>query len=270
MSFTHWMQRHHRFILFLITVLSVGGIVVSFQMPVALFPHVDFPRVVISLEAGDRPADQMVIEVTQPVEEAIRAVPGVRSVRSTTSRGSADISVNFDWGEDMVSAMLQVESYINQVRSSLPPGTSFTVRRMDPTVFPVLAYSLTSDKLSLVELRDIALYQLRPLLSTVRGVAKIGVQGGAEAEYQVMVDPDRIDALGLTIDDVARALSASNVIQAVGRMEDHYKLYLGISDTRLRGLKDIEETIVRSGEDGLCALKTLQPCLRQLALSGYG
>ncbi len=254
MSFTDWMQKHHRSILFLIAVLAAGGIACSLSLPVALFPHVDFPRVVIGLDAGDRPADRMAIEVTRPVEEAIRAVPGVRSVRSTTSRGCADISINFDWGQDMVAAMLQVESYINQVLPTLPPGTSFTVRRMDPTVFPVLAYSLTSDNHGLVELRDVALYQLRPLLSTVKGVARVGVQGGARAEYQVMVNPERLDALGLTMEDVARALSAANVIQAVGRMEDHYKLYLGISDTRLKGIKDIEETIIRSGKNGLVRL----------------
>jgi CzcA family heavy metal efflux pump len=210
--------------------------------------------VVISLEAGDRPADRMAIEVTRPVEEAVRAVPGVREIRSTTSRGSADISINFDWGEEMVAAMLQVESYVNQVLTSLPQGTTFTVRRMDPTVFPVLAYSLTSDSHSLVELRDMALYQLRPLLSTVKGVAKTGVQGGAEAEYQVMVDPARLNTLGLTLEDVTNVLSASNVIQAVGRLEDHYKLYLDISDTRLKSLDEIRNTIIRSGQNGLIRL----------------
>ena len=108
-------------------------------------------------------------------------MPGVRSVRSTTSRGSADISINFDWGQDMVAATLQVESAVNQIRDQLPAGTSFEVRRMDPTVFPVLGYSLTSDTQSLVELRDLALYQIRPVLSTVTGVARVEVQGGDTA-----------------------------------------------------------------------------------------
>lgn len=254
MNFSAWMQEHHRSILFLITVLAVGGAVATFKLPVSLFPRVDFPRVSIRLEAGDRPAERMSLEVTRPVEEAVRAVPGVREVRSTTTRGSAEISINFDWGENMAAAMLQVESYINQVLTSLPPGTTFTVRRMDPTVFPVLAYSLTSDRHSLVKLRDIALFQLRPLLSTVKGVAKVGVQGGAAAEYQVMVDPARLNTLGLTLEDVANVLSASNVIQAVGRLEDHYKLYLDISDTRLKSLDEIRNTIIRSGKNGLIRL----------------
>jgi len=167
---TEWMRTHRRSILFLLLVLVTGGIFSILKIPVALFPQVNFPRVEVSLDAGDRPADRMAIEVVWPVEEAVRAVPGVRDVRSTTSRGSADISVDFDWGLDMVAAMLQVESAINLL-SGLPSGTTFTIRRMDPTVFPVLAYSLTSRVHSLVELRDLALYQLRPLLSTVNGVA---------------------------------------------------------------------------------------------------
>jgi len=175
-KFTDWMQHHRRSILFLIAILAAGGLAVSFNLPVALFPRIDFPRVVVGVDAGDRPADLMAIEVTRPIEETIRSVPGVRKVRSNTSRGSADISIDFDWGDDMVAAMLQVESAVNQVLPNLPSGVSFTVRRMDPTVFPVLAYSLTSDTHTLTDLRDIAQYQLLPLLSTVNGVARVEVQ----------------------------------------------------------------------------------------------
>jgi CzcA family heavy metal efflux pump len=254
MNVTGWIQSHHRSILFLIVAFALGGIAASRKLPVALFPHVNFPRVVVNLDAGDRPAEQMAIQVTWPVEEAVRAVPGVRHVRSTTSRGSAEISIDFDWGRDMSGATLQVESAINQVLSGLPQGTRFQVRRMDPTVFPVLAYSLTSDNHSLVELHDIAMYQLRPLLSTVRGVANVGVQGGAEEEYRVTVDPARLAAYSLSLSDVAKGISAANVITAVGKIEDHYKLYLTISDTRFHDLDQIRETILRSGENGLVRL----------------
>ena len=167
MSFTAWAHSHARSILFLLVALAIAGAVASLSMPVALFPQVSFPRVRITLDAGDRPAEQMTVEVTTPVEEAVRAIPGVRNLRSTTSRGTAEISVNFNWGEDMVSAMLQCQSQVNRILPSLPSGTSFEVERMDPTVFPVIAYSLTSDSHSLIELRDLALYTLRPALSTV-------------------------------------------------------------------------------------------------------
>jgi len=255
MKFTAWVQAHRRSILFLLTVFGLAGLMSSFYLPVGLFPNVSFPRVVVNLDAGDRPAERMAIEVTWPIEEAVRAVPGVRSVRSTTSRGSADISINFAWGQDMVAAMLQVESAINQVKGSLPAETTFEVRRMDPTVFPVLGYSLTSDTHSLVELRDLALYQIRPVLSTVTGVARIGVLGGATAEYQVMVDPAKLDSYGLGLKDIAGALSAANIITAVGRLEEHDKLYLILSDTQFRSFDEIGQTILRSGENGLVRLE---------------
>ena len=251
MNFTRWAQSHARSIVFLIIVLAIGGAMSGWNLPVALFPHVDFPRVRVSVDAGDRPAERMAVEVTYPVEEALRAIPGVRHIRSTTSRGSNEISVNFDWGQDMVQAMLQAQSEVNRILPSLPPGSTFEVERMDPTVFPVVAYSLTSDSSSLVKLKDFALYQLRPLLSTIPGVAKISVQGGATEEYRVVVDPAKLQSFGLTISDVATALSASNVLNAVGRMEDHDKLYLLVSDTRFKSMEEIGQSILRSGKNGV-------------------
>src|SRR5438552_2690448 len=254
MNFTAWAHSHARSILFLLGAFALAGAFASFPLPVSLFPQVSFPRVPITLDAGDRPAEQMAVEVTTPVEETVRAIPGVRNVRSTTSRGAAEISVNFDWGEDMISAMLQCQSQVNKILPSLPPGTSFEVERMDPTVFPVIAYSLTSDSHSLVELRDLALYTLRPALSTVQGVARVGVQGGRVEEYRVTVDPDKLQSFKMTLAEVASALSASNVLVAVGRLEQYDKLYLVVSDTRFRKFDQIEHTVLRSTPDGVVLL----------------
>lgn len=257
MNFTDWMQRHRRSVLFLLVLLVLGGLAASFSLPVALFPLVDFPRVVISIEAGDRPAERMATEVTIPVEDAVRSVPGLRSLRSTSSRGSAEISVNFDWGRDMVAALLQVEAAVNETLPGLPPGTGFRARRMDPTVFPVVAYSLTSPKLSAVELRDAAYYVLRPLLSTVNGVASVTVQGGAEAEYQVTIEPERLESHGLTLAEVATALSSASAINAVGRLEDHYKLYLTLVDSRMPTVEELGETVLQRGPAGLLRVRDL-------------
>jgi len=254
MNVAAWAQRHHRSILFFLIALGLGGALSIQRMPVGLFPPTTFPRVVVSVESGDRPATRMEVEVTVPIEEALRAVPGLRRVRSTTSRGAAEVSIDFAWGEDMIAAMLQVESSIGRLSGVLPQGTQFDVRRMDPTVFPVIAYSLVSDTRSLVELRDIALYQLRPALSSVQGAANIAVLGGQTAEYQALVDPARLDALGLNMNDVAAALSGTNVVRAVGRVEDLHRLYLVLSDTQFRDFGEIEGTIVRRDQGGVVRL----------------
>jgi CzcA family heavy metal efflux pump len=255
MSFYAWTHHHVRSILFLMAVLSIGGLASGWGLPVALFPEVSFPRLRVDVEAGDRPAERMALEVTYPIEQALRAIPGVRSVRSTSSRGSADISVNFDWGQDMVAAMLQAESEIARLIPTLPAGTGFDVKRMDPTVFPVIAYSLTSTTHSLVELHDLATYELRPLLSTVSGVAKVDVQGGDVEEYRVEVNLAKLQSLGMTLDDVATGISAANVLTAVGRVEDYGKLYLVISATRIASLDQIRQTVLRSGPDGVVLLE---------------
>ena len=255
MTFIQWMQGHRRSILALLALLALAGALASFKLPVTLFPTVDFPRVVVSLDAGDRPADLMMQAVTEPVEEAVRRVPGVRDVRSTTSRGSADVSVSFDWGTDMAMATLQINQAITQVMSNLPPSTQSTIRRMDPTVFPILAYSLTSTTQSQTALYDLARYQLRPLLSSVNGVARIEVIGGTQEEHQVVVDPARLIAYGLTLNDIAQALNASNVVTAVGRIEDQYKLYLAIANTRLGSIQEIKQTVIKTSAGAIIRLE---------------
>ncbi len=262
MNFTAWAQQHARSILFLLGTLALAGAVTTFSLPVALFPQVSFPRVRISIDAGDRPADQMTIEVTTPVEEAVRAIPGVRNIRSATTRGSAEISINFDWGANMVQAMLHAESQLNRILPTLPAGTTFEIERMDPTVFPVIAYSVTSASHSLVELHDLALYTLRPGLSTVTGVSHVTVLGGQTEEYRVSIDPDKLRSFNLTLDEVGKALSASNVLTAVGRLEQYDKLYLTISDTRFKKLEEIEQTVLRSTPAGVVFLEdvaTVEP-----------
>jgi CzcA family heavy metal efflux pump len=270
-----WAQNHIRSLLFLIAALIVGGIASGLRLPVALLPHVDFPRVQISLDAGDRPAERMVVEVTYPVEEVVRSIPGVRGVRSITSRGSAEISINFDWGEDMTAAQLQAESQVNRILTRLPAGTRFDLRRMDPTVFPVVAYSLASDSQTLVQLYDLATYDLRPRLSSVDGVAKIAVLGGNIQEFQVIVDSDKLRSFDMTVDDVAKALQATNVLEAVGKLEDHDKLYLLVSDTRLKTLESINESVIRTNASGVVRLSdvatlidTVQPQFTRVTADG--
>lgn len=249
-----WLASHRRSILFLLTAAAMAGVFAALTLPVGLFPTIDFPRVVVTVESGDRPVDRMVVEVTRPLEQAIREVPDVVGIRSTSSRGSADISVNFDWGTDMVAAQLQIESAINRILPDLPPGTRQDVRRMDPTVFPFLGLTLTSPSRDAVSLRDFAYFRLRPLLSAIPGVAQVEVLGGQHAEYQVLVDTARLQAVDLTVADVATALSANNVVSSVGRLDDRHRLYLTLADNRLHDQAEIGRTLLKAGPRGAVAL----------------
>jgi CzcA family heavy metal efflux pump len=248
---TAWTAAHRRSLLFLLVLPIIAGLAAALSLPVTLFPNVSFPRVRLNIDAGDRPAEQMVLQVTVPIEQAVHRVPNVTDVRSTTTRGTAEISIFFDWGTDMVAAMLQINAEAAQVLPQLPPGTSMQIQRMDPTVFPIISYSMTSNTVPLTEMRDIALFQLRPLLASIQGVSTVGVLGGSDQEYHVLVDPDKLNAADVSIDDVAKAVGASNVLQVFGRVEDRYKLYLLISDNTLRSIDDLRQIALRTGPDGV-------------------
>lgn len=241
-----WLRRHQRSILLLILILAAGGIVAAWNLPVGLFPNMDFPRVVISIDAGDRPIERMETEITRPLERVLRGVPKVQRVRSTTSRGSAEIALSFPWGADMTQALLQVQAAMNGALPSLPQGVSFDAQRRDPTVFPFLGLTLTSAARDPVALRDFATLELAPALSAVSGIAHIEVLGGRSAEYQVLLDPARLRTHGLASADVVQALNADNAVAAVGRIEDRYRLYLTIADSRLRDIEDIRHSIVKT------------------------
>jgi len=252
-----WAFNHRRSLLFFLVLLVAAGTATLFQLPVSLFPQVSFPRIRVNLDAGDRPAERMSVEITTPVEEALRAIPNVHSLRSTTSRGSAEISVNFEWGDDMNLARLQVQTAISQLLPSLPTGVAFSVDRMDPTVFPVTCYSMTSANHSLVQLRDLALFKIRPELMTTPGVARIEIQGGETEEYHVDADPEKLQSLGLTVSDVSAALSANNILVASGRLEENHRLYLVVSDTRFHNIGEIKKTVLRSTPSGVVLLENV-------------
>ncbi len=241
-----WIAKQSRFIIAIFLVLALAGGFALIRLPVSLFPQINFPRIAVSLDAGERPVEQMAAQVTRPVEEALRSVPGVRNIRSSTSRGSAEVSVSFNWGRDMATAELQAQAALASLTPDMPQGFRFSVRRMDPTIFPVLGYSLTSDTDSLADIKNFALYDLRPLLASVDGVAEVSVLGGREIEFQVIADPVRLQAIGLSLADIEAALTADNLVAAVGRIEDRSRLFLTVADDRLSSVDEIGAIVLKS------------------------
>ena len=245
MNLAAFAERHARALFFLTGALTLAGFGLATQLPASLFPTVSFPRVQVLADVGDRPADRMMVEVTRVLEEAVGTVPGLVTVRSVTSRGSCDISLNFRWGLDMDTTLALVQGALEQVRRLLPAETQVNVRRMDPTVFPVIAYSLTASTTDPVALRDLALYRLRPLFVQVPGVAQVSVLGGEIREYAVDVEPDRLVAHGVTLAEVRDAIARTNEIASVGRLEQDYRLYLVVGTGQFSGLEAIGKTVVK-------------------------
>jgi CzcA family heavy metal efflux pump len=244
MTLFDYVHRHARAILFTVAVLAASGVALLQQMPVSLFPDVTFPRIVILADNGEEPAERMMIEVTKPLEETASSVPGVRVVRSITGRGSTELSVNLDWGTDVMQTLQLLQGRIANIRSSLPAKATIQTEQMQVAVFPILGYSLTSDSVSLVDLRDIALYQIRPALMRVRGVARVEVTGGDTREFRVTVAPEKLAAYRLDIRQVSDAIGKANSIASAGRVENNYQLYLSLVSGLYRTSADIGACVV--------------------------
>ena len=247
MNFTAWIDHHRRSIFALAAALALAGLSAAISLPIGLYPDASFPRVRVTIDAGSQSASQMVLQVTQPVEQAVRAVPDVVNIKSVTSRGSAMLTVDFAWGTNMTTATLGVDAALAQLVSSLPPGVNYTALRMQPNVFPFMAYALTSHTVSLVDMRNLAQYQLVPLLSGVKGIAHAQVQGGNTGEVEVAADPARLAAYHLTLTDLVNAISSAASLQSVGRVEDHDLLYLLLTNNTVHGVQDVQNIVLRAG-----------------------
>jgi len=244
MTLFEYVRRHARAILFTVAVLAASGVALLQQMPVSLFPDVTFPRIVILADNGEEPAERMMIEVTKPLEETASSVPGVRMVRSITGRGATEISVNLDWGTDVLQTLQLLQGRIANIRSALPAKATVQTEQMQVAVFPILGYSLTSDSFSLVDLRDVALYQIRPALMRVKGVARVEVTGGDTREFRVAVAPEKLAAYRLDIRQVADAIGKANVVASAGLVENNYQLYLSLVSGLYRTSGDIGACVV--------------------------
>ncbi len=249
------LRTQSRAIILVALAMALAGIVAALSLPIGLFPQVSFPRVVVDLDSGSRPADQTALTVTRPVEEAIRAIPGVQNVRSETSRGSAQISVDFGWGRDMIASTLLVDTAVGRTLPSLPSGTQYDVRRMDPTVFPIISYALVSDSADPAALQDFARYQITPLLSSITGLARIGVQGGDTSEVQVLADPHRLAGYGLSMTDLAAAIRNGNVLSAVGQVQDRGRLSLVIADRSVASAAQVGDIVVKAASAGVVRVR---------------
>src|SRR2546427_1693008 len=188
-SENYWFDRHSKSIIFLIIILGIIGIYEAFQLPVAVFPTTNFPLIKIGVDNGVTPIEQMEVTITRPIEQAVNGVPGLEDIRSVTSRGSAEIDLFFNWTVDMIETLQMVDSAVSRIQSTLPSTAAIETHRLDFSSFPIIGYSLTSDKVPQTDLWELATYEVKPRLNRLNGVASVLVQGGQQPEIHVTIDP---------------------------------------------------------------------------------
>ncbi len=222
-------SKQSRAIIVIVALLCAAGLYSAWQLPIAIFPSTDFPRIVIRVDNGVAPASQTLVSVTRPIEEAMNGIPGIANIRSKTARGSSEISLFFNWDVDIIQSLQLVQARISQLSSSLPPTSSIrNVERLTFAVFPVTGYSLTSDKRDEASLRDIATYTIRPRLARLPGVAIVGVAGGKVREFHVTIDVDRLVAHNVSTEQVVDAVRNSNIIASPGLIDENHQLELAL------------------------------------------
>jgi CzcA family heavy metal efflux pump len=242
----HWTARHGKPIIFVILTLVAVGIYLASTIPVAVFPEVDFPRIVVGVDNGVAPIDQMQVTVTRKIEEAVNSVQGLENVRSITSRGTAEIDLFFSWSVDMFDTLQRVNAALARVQPELPATAKVTASRSTFAAFPIMGYSLTSDTVSQTRLWELATYDFKPRLNRMPGVSTIVVQGGQEPEFEVQVDPARLLQTQLTVPMILDAIGRGNLIDSPGLFENNHQLVLSLVTSQARTIDDIGGIVVKT------------------------
>ncbi len=245
-----WLARSVRTIFFVVIALTLAGIYAFFRTPIAVFPETNFPRIVIGVDNGVMPVEQMQVTITKPIEDAMNSVPGLQTVRSTTSRGSAEVSLFFDWSVDMFRTLELVNAALSRVQQSLPATAKITANRLTFATFPILGYSLTSNTLSQSDLWELATYTLQPPLNRVDGVSAVTVQGGQVPEFHVVPNLTKLQTAGVTLLDLTNAIGTSNIIDSPGLYQQDHQLVLALVGAQARDIDGLRQLTVKTTAAG--------------------
>jgi multidrug efflux pump subunit AcrB len=246
-----WFQRLSRPILFLTVSLVLVGIYLAFSIPVSVFPSTDFPRIVIGVDNGVMPIDQMLVTITRPLEEAVNSVPGLQKVKSITSRGSAEVDLFFNWNVNMVQTLQFVDAAVARAESELPQTAKIETHRLTFATFPIIGYSLTSETVPQTKLWEIATYDIKPRLNRLDGVSTVLVQGGRVPEFQVTPEPAQLLSSGVTVTDLLEAIRRTNLIDSPGLIEHDHQLVLGLVSGQVHSPEEIAQVVVKTTAAGL-------------------
>lgn len=229
-----------------LALIIMGGIFVYGKLQTSLFPEITFPKIKIIADAGLQPVDKMMVTVTKPLETAIKQVPNLQLVRSITSRGSCEISAFMDWGTDIDINQQHIESRISEIRNTLPADVNISVAKMNPSILPVMGYSLESNTKSPIELKLLATYVAKPFLSQVEGVAEVRITGGKTKEYWLQLNVQKMSTLSVTPDMINTALSQTDFIKSNGFLSDYRYLYLTVTDATVHNIDELNKLVIKN------------------------
>ena len=211
--------RRHIGTLMLTLAIVIVGIFYLTQLPVDLLPSITYPRISVRLDAPGVSPEVAVDEITRPLEQGLSATEGVTQVFSRTREGQVSVDLFFKTGGNIDQALNDATASVNRIRNRLPDTVaSPTLFKFDPSQQPVYEFALTSDSLQGVDLRVFADDELAREVSVIPGVAAVDVSGGVQEEIQVNIDLNRLQSLGVNLNDVFNALRSRNLDTSGGRL----------------------------------------------------
>jgi len=246
---------HKKPIALVLFITIVGGLFAYSKLQTSLFPDITFPKIKIIADEGLQPVNKMMLTVTRPLENAIKQTPDLQTVRSTTSRGSCEISAYMNWGADIDLSQQRIQASIDQIKNELPPDVTVTVEKMNPSILPVSGYTLESHSRSPIELKQLATYTVKPFLSQVDGVSEIRVIGGKDKEYWLVLNREKMSSLGVTPDMISAALAQTNFVKSGGYLSDYKKMYLTITDATISTKDELENMIISNDKKRVIQLQ---------------
>jgi CzcA family heavy metal efflux pump len=248
---SYWFSRRSKPVIFLIITVAMVGAYLAFTIPISVFPATYFPRILIAVDNGVMPIDQMMVTITRPLEEAVNSVPSLQQVRSITSRGSAEVDLFFDWRVDMFQTLQWVNAALSRVQPELPATARIVANRMTFASFPIIGYSMTSATVPQTQLWEMATYDIRPRLNRVDGVSTVVQQGGQEPEFYVTPDAARLLAANITVTDLLDSIQRTNLIDSPGLLEQNHQLVLGLVSGQVHTPDQIANIVVKTTQAGI-------------------
>lgn len=228
-----------------VLILLFGSYAVT-HTEVDVFPDLNAPTVVVMTESGSMAAEEVEQLVTFPIETAVNGASGVRRVRSQSTSGFSVVWVEFDWGTDIYLARQIVSEKLTAISEQMPEGVSAPVLGPQSSILgEVLIVSLTSDKASMLDLRTIADWTIRPRLLSTNGVAQVSVHGGDIKEYQILLSPDRMKHYGVTLGEVMDATRGMNRNQNGGVIYQYGNEYIVRGITSTNDIDRLEACLVK-------------------------
>ncbi|CAN5560447.1 efflux RND transporter permease subunit [soil metagenome] len=239
----------------ILLLIILGGAFAYSRMQSSLFPEITFPKIKIIADGGLQPVNKMMVSVTRPLENAIKRIPDLSQIRSITSRGSCEISAFVDWKADIDLSQQRIEARIGEIRNDLPADVSITVEKMNPSILPVMGYILESHNQSPIELKQLAVYTIKPFLSQVDGISEVRIIGGRTKEYWLQLNTSKMSTLSVTPEMITNAINATNFIKSNGYLADYRFLYLTITDATVRNKADLENLVISNDNKRIIYLK---------------